>query len=67
MSSIVLVQKQKTIHQRVFHDLDTDREPSVVDRRLRVWIWNNVVSKLVMYSGVNLFNALYVRTVLIST
>ena len=62
MNSIVLSQKQKSIHQRVFHDPVTDREPSVADRGLRVWIWNNVVSKFVIYLGVILFNALYVST-----
>ena len=43
------------IHQkRIFLDLSTDREQSVTDCKLRVWIWNNDVGKFVMYSGVGL-------------
>ena len=46
-------------------DLGTNKEPSLVDRRLRLCVSDIGVSKAIIYSGERLFKALKVNTALL--
>ena len=69
LSSVVEVLPGKAFHSfgaevenelsyRVVLDLGTFKEPSVIERRLRLWVSDKGLIKPEMYSGVRLLNAL---------